>query len=631
MKNKKYCADFETATWVDDETWVWAYAVCEVSENPENSFTYGNNIFDFFEWCKNSNNPIVYFHNLKFDGSFILSFLLQNGFKWIKNSKERESRTFTTLITDTGIFYSIEVYFEVKNKKVKKVVFYDSLKLINFSVSDLPKMFGLKNDIKLKIDYKKERKKGHILTLEEINYIKEDVFIVAKSLNFLFNENLTKMTTASNALNEFKKIIKESKFDHYFPKLEFEKDELIRKAYKGGFTYLNPIYSEIEVGEHIVLDVNSLYPSVMYEKELPIGEPVYFSGKYKDDKVYNLFIQRLTCSFELKKNKIPTIQLKNSRYFLSNEYLTSSNSEIVELTLTNIDLKLFFENYDVYDLQFIDGFKFRSLKGIFKDYIDKYIKIKEEATISGNKGLRTLAKLLLNSLYGKFALSLITKTKRCFLDEEGIIKYENNEEEIREGIYIPIGAFITSYAREKTIRTSQAIKDYSIKNYGVDKYIYSDTDSIHTLLSIEECKKFCQIDDVKLGFWKHEATFKSGKYIRQKTYVNKTFDDELEITCAGMPKKCIFKKDIKGYIKMKKIFFIGKKKKYKFKRKYYFLAYDEGKLKEEIFTIEKFKKGFKCGGKLRYKNVKGGVLLVDTDFTIKVDLIKKEVNKFIEI
>ena len=60
------------------------------------------------------------------------------------------------------------------------------------------------------------------------------------------------------------------------------------------------------------------------------------------------------------------------------------------------------------------------------------------------------------------------------------------------------GAFITSYAREKTIRTSQAIKDYSIKKYGVDKYCYSDTDSIHCLLSIEELKQFCEIDDFEL-------------------------------------------------------------------------------------------------------------------------------------
>lgn len=62
----------------------------------------------------------------------------------------------------------------------------------------------------------------------------------------------------------------------------------------------------------------------------------------------------------------------------------------------------------------------------------------------------------------------------------------------------PHGCFITAYAREITIRTSQAIKDYSIEKYGKDLYYYSDTDSVHTGLSIEELKQFCDIDDVKL-------------------------------------------------------------------------------------------------------------------------------------
>ncbi len=60
------------------------------------------------------------------------------------------------------------------------------------------------------------------------------------------------------------------------------------------------------------------------------------------------------------------------------------------------------------------------------------------------------------------------------------------------------GSFITAYAREKTIRTAQSIQDYSIEKYGFSKFIYSDTDSIHTTLSIEELKEFCMIDDVKL-------------------------------------------------------------------------------------------------------------------------------------
>lgn len=120
----------------------------------------------------------------------------------------------------------------------------------------------------------------------------------------------------------------------------------------------------------------------MYEKELPFGEPIFFNGEYKQDKVYNLYIQMLTCRFELKENKIPTIQIKNNRsFFRSNEYLENSCNEIVCLVLTNVDLKLFLEQYNVYDLTYECGWKFKSIQGIFKKYIDKWITKKNNATI----------------------------------------------------------------------------------------------------------------------------------------------------------------------------------------------------------------------------------------------------------
>ena len=165
-----------------------------------------------------------------------------------------------------------------------------------------------------------------------------------------------------------------------------------------------------------VLDVNSLYPSVMYDKKLPFGEPVFFQGEYKQDKVYDLYIQMITCSFKIKKNKIPTIQIKNNRsFFKANEYLESSQNEIVCLVLTNVDLKLFFEQYDVYDLEYVCGWKFKGITGIFKEYIDKWITRKNKATLEGNKGLRTLAKLMLNAIYGKFATSLDVQSKIPYL------------------------------------------------------------------------------------------------------------------------------------------------------------------------------------------------------------------------
>ena len=193
----KYTADFETATWKEDETWVWAFAICNI--NDPSNIIYGNCIDDFMKWCENAKNPTLYFHNLKFDGEFIIYYLETHGFKFIENKKDRADKTYTTLITDMGQFFSIEVYFKVGNKKVKKVTFYDSLKILPFGVDKIAKSFNLPIS-KLKIDYNEEREIGHILTQEEIDYIQNDVKIVAMALQILFSEKLTKMTQARKCL-----------------------------------------------------------------------------------------------------------------------------------------------------------------------------------------------------------------------------------------------------------------------------------------------------------------------------------------------------------------------------------------------------------------------------------------------
>ena len=102
---KKYTADFETTVDLHDCR-VWAYAISEIGD-PDN-FIYGNSLDDFMEWTKNpKENPVLYFHNLKFDSAFILDWLLTHGYEWIEDKKERADLTFTTLITEMGAFYSI--------------------------------------------------------------------------------------------------------------------------------------------------------------------------------------------------------------------------------------------------------------------------------------------------------------------------------------------------------------------------------------------------------------------------------------------------------------------------------------------------------------------------------------------
>lgn len=580
---RKFAVDFETNV-SETDCRVWAYSICEIG-NPDN-FIYGNNIEDFMKFCQNKReNYVLYFHNLKFDGEYIFNYLLNNGYECIKDKKERRDKTFTTLISDTRQFYSIEIFFDTKNKKhINKVTIYDSLKILNFSVEQIAKDFNLPIR-KLELDYKTNREIGHVLTQDEIDYIRNDVEIMARALKIMFDEKLTKMTIGSDALSNYKDMNKN--FNKYFPVLPYEIDKDIRKSYKGGFTYLNDSYKEKETKEGIVLDVNSLYPSVMKFEKLPFGEPLYFNGKYEYDMLYPLYIQTFSCMFKIKKNKIPTIQIKNNLSFLPNEYIKSSEGDIVTLTLTNIDIELFFEHYDVYEITYHSGWKFRAIKGLFTSYIDYWSEQKINAKKDKNDALYRISKLMLNSLYGKFGLNPDVRGKYPYLDENEVVRYAMYPKETRNAIYIPVASFITSYARRKTITTSQSIKDFTISKYGIDYYIYSDTDSIH-LLNIDESElsSFVDIDDYRLGAWKLESKFKRGKYIRQKCYIELGYD-KLNVTIAGLPKK------LAPLINFEN-FNIG--------------------FTTENLTDEEIKN---TGKKLTFKHVKGGVLLVDTDFTIK--------------
>lgn len=594
-----YAGDFETTTDKNDCR-VWAYSLCNIEDH--NEFVYGNSIDEFFELCQDYlHNYKIWFHNLKFDGVFILNWLFAHGFKWIESKKDRADKTFTTLIGDMGQFYNITVYFKIDKHHTNKVEFFDSLKIFpNFSVEKIATAFDLPIR-KLKIDYKKYRPEGWELTPDEIAYIKNDVEIVAIALKEMFSRGLTKMTIASDAINYYR--------DHFygfrktFPLLPLEVDKDIRKSYRGGFTYVNEIWREKEVGKGMVLDVNSLYPSCMHSPyNLPMGQPQYFEGQYKKDEIYPLYVQSITCSFELKPNKIPSIQIRNNFSFVPNEYVSSSKGEIITLYLTNMDLELFFEQYDVHVYSYNGGWKFMQASGNFDSYVDHWIEQKIKAGKEGNLPLKTISKLLLNSLYGKLSCSGETKMKIPYM-RNGILSFALSEKQERETLYVGAGSFITSYGRNRTIRTSQCIKDYTIKKYGEDRYYYSDTDSIHAGITDEdltELKDIIQVDDFKLGCWAKEGEFDRALFIRQKCYIEE-INGKVNVTVAGLPKYLAplitFDNFKRGFTTegMSIADMINEAKK-------------NGASPEEIEKIQH---------KLNYKYVNGGVVLEDTDFTIK--------------
>ena len=180
-----------------------------------------------------------------------------------------------------------------------------------------------------------------------------------------------------------------------------------------------------------------------------------------------------------------------------------------------------------------------------------------------------------------------------YLDADGIVRYSLEKPELRDPVYTAMGAFITAYAREKTIRSGQAV---------YDRFIYADTDSLH--LIGHEIPEGLDVHPTKLGAWKNEGIFTDSRFVRAKTYIETIHEvkpdtmknfaralatcskisrepdgvhiETLTVTCAGMPDNV-----------------------------------------KELVTYDNFVPGSVFPGKLVPRRYPGGVVLEEINFTIK--------------
>ena len=490
-------ADFETTTSTDDCR-VWAWGLGDI--DTETYETDGVDIESFLHYMSASEFT-CYFHNLAYDGSFIVDWLLRKECQHVTERKLKPWQ-FSTLISGQGKWYSIRVRWP--NGNVTE--FRDSLKKLPLSVKEIAKAFGTEES-KGVIDYNAYREPGHPLTDNEREYLKSDVMIVVHALRVQFVSGMTKLTVGSDSLAEYKRLY--SNFDRNFPILPLSIDTDIRRAYRGGFTYLNDKFKARPVGSGKVFDVNSLYPSVMYDRLLPYGVPEWRNGEFSPDESFPLFIGGITFTARLKKNHIPCIQLKNNSFYVPTQY-QSNIDEPVTLSVTNVDLALWQEHYDMDILEYHGGWYFHGMTGMFKEYIDKWSEIKANST----GGLRFIAKIHLNSLYGKFATNPDITGKVPILEDDHV-KLIDGPQDMRKPIYTAMGVFITAYARDVTIRAAQAHYDI---------FAYADTDSLH--LITDKLPTDLDIHPTRLGAWKHESDFIDARFMRAKCYV------ELEDKCT---------------------------------------------------------------------------------------------------
>lgn len=641
--------DFETTVYKGQvNTEVWASASVELFTEDVKIFHSIGEQFEYFKSIKE--NIIVYYHNLKFDGAFWLSYLMvdlgfkqaseqldaENPFKvrWLQE-KEMLNNTFKYSISDRGQWYTIIIkvgghFIEIR----------DSLKLLPFSVKRIGESFGTKHK-KLDMEYTGFRYAGCEITDEEKHYIANDVLVIKEALEIMFNEGHTDLTIGSCCLKEYKRTVGKEDYKMFFPNLydmPIDKSkhgydnvgEYIRKSYRGGWCYLVKGKEGKIYKNGCTFDVNSLYPSMMSSESgnyYPVGTPHMWTGNIIPDEALlpnRYYFIRIKTRFYIKKDMLPFIQIKSSHLYKGTECLETTdvyNKETglyspfyigfdgkvkdtrVELVLTMTDFQLLKEHYELVDFEILDGCWFYAEIGLFDSYMEKYKTMK-----MNNKGaLRELAKLFLNNLYGKMASSTDSSFKVAYIKDDKSLGFMACMENGKKPGYIPVGSAITSYARNFTIRAAQ-------KNYhGKDKagFIYADTDSIHcdipwnTVSGVKiHGKNFC--------CWKPESCWDVAIFTRQKTYIEHIVQEDLQdiynpyynIKCAGMPKKCkkLFELSMQGFTPDENATDYTEEEKE-------FLSH---KRKLEDFTI-----GLSVPGKLRPKRIRGGILLVETPYKMR--------------
>lgn len=609
-----YTADFETSTpkWFDakyqkdnynikhsepERARIWAWDIC-YDNTPMYSKTKlyghltGTNMETFIATLKRfKDKSLIAFHNLAFDGTYILSWLLANGYSFNADAEKLHDMQFNTCISDMGQHYAYDICFNGKH-----ITIMDSYKYIMASVKAIAKMYNLPIQ-KGECDYNRYRFPDEPISNDDLKYIHNDTEIMLRAIHLNLDGGQIKFTQAGNAKYEFRKTFKQDDYEYYFPEITSDEDDFIRRSYVGGFTYVNPLYQGKDLGEMISMDYNSMYPSQMLFKPMPYGEPEYCIGKFEIGKTfpkcYDVCIQHFACRFYLKDKHIPMIATKRLFLRQPDAYMYSSDGKQVELYLSSPDIELFFMNYDAYDIEWIDFMAFRSKCGVFTDekaakgmsvddiiresgkgslYHDYFLKwrtIKEHAPIGSVE--RAIAKRMQNALYGAEASNPRRRQDIPYLNEDGVLSYKTDKANDGKPMYLPAAVFTTAWSRYEIIT--------AILN-NIDRFVYCDTDSLYLLG--HDIPDNIKIHDSLYGFFKVEHIIERARFLGAKRYIYyartpKSSDYKWEVACCG--------------------------------------ASEEVKNK---MCWDNFKPNTVFEGKLTMKTIQGGKHLVETTYKLKV-------------
>jgi len=284
-------------------------------------------------------------------------------------------------------------------------------------------------------------------------------------------------------------------------------------------------------------DVNALYPSQMLERLMPIGKPSYFYGDIRkiDPNAFGFFYCKIIAPNDIKH---PILQT---------HVKTSSGIRTIS-PIGNWEDMIFSSEMDNaikygYNFEILWGYSFNS-EIIFKEYVDFLYILRTQYEKSNP--LNFIAKILLNSLYGRFGmddnfLEINVIHKDYYPDFENkffddiiecvelgdykLVKYratklENNEESTHN-VSIGIAAAITAYSR---IHMTQFKNNPKINLY------YTDTDSAYTDSDINDSF----ISETILGKLKLENICNKAIFLAPKLYCLETIDEKVIYKVKGL-------------------------------------------------------------------------------------------------
>ncbi len=593
LKSNVYVADFETTSYENLQkdgyvrVWLWSLINCETYQS-----WYGYDIKTFLLKLIELQPKICYFHNLKFDGSFLASYFLEHKIEF-------------ELIAPNNVWYAI---------RWNGIEFRDSLKKFRTTVKELAHLFNIPEKLNVRDDTNKNTWDYYIPidykpTQKEIDYCVHDSYIVAYGISQEWDQNRKRLTNSSESYHNAKNNL--FRFDYYFPeKLYPDMDKFARGTYNGGECGVNPIYQNQELTDIYGYDVNGLYGYVLDELPLPYDMP-YWGEPVSNHDSYMIWFD---CEFYVKDKMFPFLHIKrNLQYYgRGTEHLKESDG-LTTLKMTAIDYELFKKHYHVYNECNQKYLSVKMQKGILHPIIKKNLEQKEYYSTPEHRNdyLRQVAKDNTNMLYGSFGISTIKDTCVPTLDDDGVLLV-NHIKDVKNGRYIPMATFTTAHLTKVSVHPKSLfytlVKAKARKvtitaiqqNY--KNWIYSDTDSMY----LTKPAKGIKIDPKKSGYWKFETygdfdnnwngePFPRGKFLRPKTYcladekytIYEKYDKvgryKNELRCAGMPDS------IKATL--------------------------TGRCKTDGW--DKFYIGASFDGKLQHTVVRGGVCLMPRPFNIR--------------